>query len=396
MSQPPPSSSLGGLKAPPPSPPLNSQNSNSSASIKKSSASGVSTPTHTSAPSVSADGMAVVQHQIAQHEKQFVDLHKSMNDIAQALIALKTAMNDKVSTDHSSASVDHSSASAEHKQAMHVHPVASSTVSNTLAHRAEVKDSVYDATKQLFNIADAKQQAITAYASAASNNTSSNTTLNSTMYDFNLNDSVSEYKNVGNSSQHTSSSLSLLSSSLMPSSEEASAPTVAELLQSGIKAQGVAKESKIKDVNKFIEVLSEQAKTIVKNPDGLISPADWLMYTMHLFKLLHEYGLAATLEYHYKLIKRVQSTGVKLNDEQSSMMIQIGIMSKYRMLNPSSTTLASQLIHSSGASGGKSGNGNKATRTTKFTGTPCPYHTKLLGRSANHTEADCRVKSNKQ
>ena len=190
--------------------------------------------------------------------------------------------------------------------------------------------------------------------------------------------------------------------SLMPTSAVVGQPTLSDLLQSGIKVTSTTNDkNKIKDVHKLLELLTEQAKAIVKSSslttsehDSTICAAsDFLLYTLQLMKLLFEYGLHATLEYHFALLKRVHDGECILKGEHPMLMFEI--LSKYKRLHHDKL-LHSSLVHSSNYnnnnnySNKQQSSGRKST--PKFTGTPCTYHTKLLGRSANHSDEQCRAK----
>ena len=178
-------------------------------------------------------------------------------------------------------------------------------------------------------------------------------------------------------------------------------PTLSELLQSGIKVASTTHDkNKIKDVHKLIELLTEQAKAIVKSSSSMSATSttehdssncaagDFLIYTLQLLKLLFEYGLHATLEYHFALLKRVHAGECTLKGEHPMLMFEI--FSKYKRLHYEKL-LYSSLVHST-TSSTNSNKQQSARRTApKFNGTPCTYHTKLLGRAANHSDEQCRV-----
>jgi TusA-related sulfurtransferase len=177
-------------------------------------------------------------------------------------------------------------------------------------------------------------------------------------------------------------------SALMPQPASASPASIVDLLQSGLKSAAANHEQKIKSVEDFIKLLSEQAKHIVQNKGDV---TDFLLYSLNLTKYLTEYGLQATLYYHFELLKKMQAGEItQLHLDQP--MIYINMTSRFSRLNQTNL-LASQKIGSMSAST-KSAYKSNAGRTAaaKFTGTPCPFHTKQLGKPANHSEADCRVK----
>ena len=186
----------------------------------------------------------------------------------------------------------------------------------------------------------------------------------------------------------------------MPTAAVVNQPTLSELLQSGIKvASTTHDQNKIKDVHKLLELLTEQAKSIVKSSsdhDSSSCPAsDYLMYTLQLMKLLFEYGLHATLEYHFALLKRVHNGECSLKGEHPMLMFEV--FTKYKRLHHDKL-LHSSLQHST-YSNSSSFNQNKQQQARKqipkFSGTPCAFHTKQLGKPANHSDEQCRVAKSK-
>ena len=249
--------------------------------------------------------------------------------------------------------------------------------SRTISHREQVKDDTIESTKSLFNISEAKQRAIADYST---NNLTFD--LSDTMIDMNETkyDKVSNQNNISFISQ------------LLPTNTASDRTSLAELLQSGIKVSNAAATTgnhKIKDVHQLLELLTEQAKAII-SADNASGASEYLIYTLNLMKLLFEYGLNATLDYHFKLMKRIQTKETKLTNEQPMLMLDI--MSKYkRVINDK--LLHSTLIYSnSNKSNTTNTKSSGARTTTKFTGTPCSYHTKLLGKPANHSDDQCRAK----
>jgi hypothetical protein len=156
----------------------------------------------------------------------------------------------------------------------------------------------------------------------------------------------------------------------------------------------------------LIELLTEQAKSIVKSSSlttsehdsSTCASSDFLIYTLQLMKLLFEYGLHATLEYHFALLKRVHAGECVLKGEHPMLMFEI--LSKYKRLHHDKL-LHSSLLHSNNNNNNNNNYSNSYSNkqqssarksTPKFTGTPCSYHTKLLGYSANHSDEQCRAK----
>jgi hypothetical protein len=227
---------------------------------------------------------------------------------------------------------------------------------------------------------------------------------------FNLNEStidmnetkLSDYvsTNIQHNNNNNNNNFSFIQS-LMPTAAVVGQPTLSDLLQSGIKVASTTNDkNKIKDVHKLIELLTEQAKSIVKSSSLTTSEhdsttcaaSDFLLYTLQLMKLLFEYGLHATLEYHFALLKRVHAGECVLKGEHPMLMFEI--LSKYKRLHHDKL-LHSSLVHSNNNYSSSSSYKQQSSArkpTPKFTGTPCSYHTKLLGRSANHSDEQCRAK----
>lgn len=260
--------------------------------------------------------------------------------------------------------------------------------SNTLSNRDKVKQEKFQTVKQLFNLSDSKLQAITRYIDNNDND------LNDSVI-FTDDSLLDESKASLDSTVSKSHNLNFISK-LLPASTATSQATIAELLQSGLKANATTHANKIKDVEEFIKLLTEQAKATVALKKET-SSSDFLLYTMQLMQLLIKYGLKATLEYHFALMKKVQTDECELNSEQP--MLLFDLLSKYRRLQHTNL-LTSTLIHqSSGATAydnksksGSARNSNTRTSTAPFTGTPCAFHTKLLGHAANHSAETCRAK----
>lgn len=283
----------------------------------------------------------------------------------------------------------------------------------TLLNRDASKDRILDASKSLFGLSSDKHDTIEQYSNSKTNNINNNNMINQS---FNLNEStidmnetkLSDYvsTNIQHNNNNNNNNFSFIQS-LMPTAAVVGQPTLSDLLQSGIKVTSTTNDkNKIKDVHKLLELLTEQAKAIVKSSSSLTTSehdsntcaaSDFLLYTLQLMKLLFEYGLHATLEYHFALLKRVHAGECVLKGEHPMLMFEV--LSKYKRLHHEKL-LHSSLIHSnnnnysnSNSSYSNKQHSSSARKTTpKFTGTPCAHHTKLLGRAANHSDDQCRAK----
>jgi hypothetical protein len=374
------SSSLGALRSPatsaPPSPTMVS----------------ISGPEHTSTGSSKhTDTQIIEQKQLqnkikfieTQSQKQSDDIHEMKQSMSLLLEAIHSLKVDRVPISSTQTHTDTHLYTSSHPDSdsdsvsVNPRPIANKIVaSNTMSHREQVKDNTIEATKTLFDLSAAKQNAISNYA-------------NST---FDLSDTMIELNETKNENVSSQQNISFISS-LLPQSNTSDRTSLAELLQSGIKANSLSTVHKIKDVHKFLELLTEQAKTIVQsdNQSGSGS-SDYLLYTLSLMKLLFDYGLNATLDYHFKLMKRIQAKECKITTEQPMLMLDI--MSKYKRVS-SDKLLHSTLLYTSNTSTGKSSsksNSNPRSANSKFSGTPCAFHTKQLGHPANHSDEQCRAK----
>ncbi len=318
-----------------------------------------------------------------QSQKQSDDIHEMKQSMSLLLEAIHSMKVDRVSISSTQTNANsnlYSNASDSDSVSIITRPIANKIVmSNTMSQREQVKDNTIEATKTLFDLSSAKQQAIANYA----NNQTFD--LSDTMIDLN------ETKNDHVSLQQQQNNISFISS-LLPQSNTSDRTSLAELLQSGIKANATSSNHKIKDVHKFLELLTEQAKTIVQTDNQSGSGAsDYLLYTLSLMKLLFDYGLNATLDYHFKLMKRIQAKECKILTEQPMLMLDI--ISKYKRVS-SEKLLHSTLLYTSNSSTGNksSSKSNPRSGNGKFSGVPCSYHTKQLGYSANHSDEQCRAK----
>jgi hypothetical protein len=317
-----------------------------------------------------------------QSQKQSDDIHEMKQSMSLLLEAINSMKVDRVpisSIQENKNTNLYSTSSDSDSISIVTRPQANKIVmSNTMSQREQVKDNTIEATKTLFDLSSAKQQAISNYA----NNQTFD--LSDTMIDLN------ETKNDHVSLQQQQNNISFISS-LLPQSNTSDRTSLAELLQSGIKANATSSNHKIKDVHKFLELLTEQAKTIVQTDNQSGSGAsDYLLYTLSLMKLLFDYGLNATLDYHFKLMKRIQAKECKILTEQPMLMLDI--MSKYKRVS-SEKLLHSTLLYTSNTSTSKSSSkSNPRSGNGKFSGVPCAFHTKQLGHPANHSDEQCRAK----
>jgi len=348
-------------------------------------------------PSATADEMKILHQRLAQQDSAMQQMNDSIRTIASAIQMMHSNSQVKPVVDFTPASsvpVHDANADAIAIQTAaakaNANTHAQSRLTNTIVNRELNKDKIVEASKQLFGTTDSKLQAIEAYANL---NNSSYNMMNDSTLDLNLTDTILQ-NNSNVSTQHINNIPFL--TQLLPAPTSASQATVTELIQSGIKATASANNSKIKDVNQLLELLTEQAKLITTSTSASSdnkAAADYLQYTLHLFKLLFEFGLQATLEFHFKLLKKVQAGECGLNTEQPMLMLDI--MSKYKRLHHTELLKSQPFYASSSNNKQPYSKPNARNATSKFTGTPCPYHTKLLGRDANHSAEQCRAKDKK-
>ncbi len=313
------------------------------------------------------------------------EMKESMNLILKAIQTISKEQKNESSNTHTHTQREEethtetqkqkTSSSADSDRDSSIVPPIKPVPSRTLSHREQVKDDTIESTKTLFNISEAKQRAIADYST---NNLTFD--LSDTMIDMNETkyDKVSNQQNISFISQ------------LLPTNTASDRTSLAELLQSGIKVSNAAATTgthKIKDVHQLLELLTEQAKAICAS-DNATGASEYLIYILNLMKLLFEYGLNATLDYHFKLMKRIQTKETKLTTEQPMLMLDV--MSKYkRVVNDK--LLHSTLLYANSNKPTTTNNKNNGARTTtKFTGTPCSFHTKQLGKPANHSDEQCR------
>ena len=117
----------------------------------------------------------------------------------------------------------------------------------------------------------------------------------------------------------------------------------------------------------------------------------YLHYSLQLIKLLFEFGLHAVVEFHFKIMKKIQQTNCALSADDPMLLFEL--LTKYKRLNHTNLLHSTSVNYTSNSSSAFNKHNYKLQpRTNKFVGTPCPFHTQRLGRPANHSEADCRVK----
>jgi hypothetical protein len=321
-----------------------------------------------------------MQEQQSETKRELSDLKFQIGDLVSLM---QSIVSDRTSTNLTS-----STASSEPKQVDSV-PVQAKPISlsSTLIQRDRVKDQVFESSKKLFGVSDSQLNTIDAMNSRQS-------AINQT-FDFNESTIQLDESKLSDNVSNNPNNFAFIQQ-LLPTAT-ASQPTLTELLQSGLKATAANNDrTKIKDVHKLLELLTEQAKSIIKSSEQSHdstsnATSDYLIYTLNLMKLLFDFGLQATLEYHFALMKKVQANECRLTGEHP--MLYIEIASKYKRLQ-TSNVLQSSLMFTSNTnsnSNSKSSNGKSNGRTPKFTGKPCEYHTKLLGKPANHSSDDCRV-----
>lgn len=362
----------------------------------------------TNDPSKTHAGMKNYDDQIAlltlQHTTQAAQHAKDMMNMNTSLQKMMTMMQ-AISTQTSITAPAQATAAAAASPTVVV-PVSidSSVVNASLSHGRRVKQQLFDQSQTLFGISENKQNAIADYSNSTVTPINPNSTLNlnpNSTFDM-MNDSTIDMNNATNLNLNSSVSLNTnphnisFLSQLMPIPEPTNPTyTFNDIYTSGLKAVASTHAHKIKDVDSLLQLLQEQAKLIVlhsRTSSVAESQApEFLLYTLRLFKILLMFGLQATLEYHFALIKLIQDGETKLNADQPMLMLDM--VSKYKRL-VHTNLLTSQLVHSPSTAKPYGTKSTTAARnaTSKFSGTPCSYHTKLLGKPANHADADCRAK----
>jgi hypothetical protein len=265
--------------------------------------------------------------------------------------------------------------------------ISNTPQTNTVQNRIQNADKISSAAKTLYDLPIAEQQSILQYAQSASAVNSSFNELDETVANEEI--KVSSQNNNNNNNYN-------FISRLMPVSADAlHPPSMDEIFKAGFKA--AASNPKVKDANAFIELLIEQAKVITSNNSNTNTnnnqaTVDYLHYSLQLIKLLFEFGLHAVVEFHFKVMKKIQQTQCSLTADHPILLFEL--VTKYKRLNHTNLLHSTPVYFNSNPSYNSSYNKSKSSfgrNSTKFTGTPCPFHTAKLGRPANHSESDCRV-----
>ena len=362
-----PGSSLGSLPKPPSAPP----SPKTASELFGSNSTNSSTTTSTSTSNID-DTIRALQHQQQQ----------SNSEVSQIKNMMMTLMNKLTIANNNDNSINSTSSNSNASTA-----IATATTTNVqpsiVSQRVNNSNIIHSASQQLFGLSEEKHAAIQNYST--NSNLNSNFNLNNTYHDDDVDTTIEIERKLNVSSTH---SMPSFISALMPQPVSASQTSIVDLLQSGLKSAAANHENKIKSVEDFLKLLNEQAKHIIQNKGDV---SDFLLYSLNLTKYLTEYGLQATLYYHFELLKKMQA-GEIIQLHLDQPMIYINMTSRYTRLNQVNL-LNSQKIGSMSTSNNKPAFKSNAARTSKFTGTPCPFHTKQLGKPANHSEADCRVKT---
>jgi len=319
------------------------------------------------------DTIRALQHQQQQSSREFSEM-KNMMITLMSKITIANSNDNSINSNHFANSNASATATAT---ATHVQPIATVNVN-----RVKNSEFIKSASQQLFGLSEQKHAAIHNY----STNSNSNSNLNNTYHEDEIDTTIDMERKLNVSSTHCMPSFI---SALMPQPVSASQTSIVDLLQSGLKSAAANHENKIKSVEDFLKLLNEQAKHIIQNKGDV---SDFLLYTLNLTKYLTEYGLQATLYYHFELLKKMQAGEiVQLHVDQP--MIYINMTSRFARLNQTNLLNSQKIGSMSSSNANKPAYKSNAARTNKFVGVPCPLHTKLLGKPANHSEADCRVKS---
>ena len=171
----------------------------------------------------------------------------------------------------------------------------------------------------------------------------------------------------------------------VPTDNASNTPTLDSIFKLGFRA--AASNPRIRDPLSLIELLLEQARVFASTATQPAQVAEYMMYSLQLVKLLMEFGLQAATEFHFKCIRQLQQSGGTLTAEQPMLFAEM--TSKFRRLS-SYNQLNSIPVNFNSQSKAKPRLG-----TFKFSGKPCEFHTSKLGRPANHSDAECRAKPQK-
>jgi hypothetical protein len=318
-----------------------------------------------------ADRQTLDQHSAQLHHltSQFTALSNLLLSVDSKLTSIQQSTSIPVAAAASSA-IEHKHTADEHASAVKVHTnTPTSNVSSTLSNRLTQADRTSAAAKALYDLAPEDQQSIFNYSTSHS--------LEETV-------AMEEAKV---SSAHTSDNKYNFISKLLPVPIDAAAnpPSLDVILKAGFRA--TASNPRVKDPLALVQLLLEQAH-IVSSGNDKAAVAEFMVYSLQLIKLLLEFGLQATTEFHFAAVKQMQQSGSALTANHPLLLFEL--MTKYRRLNQLNA-LNSVPVNSSSAYASKS-----KPRLSKFTGKPCEYHSKQLGRPANHSDADCRAAKQKQ
>lgn len=368
------SSSLSSLK-PPSAPPSPSFQSTAPASANEP----------TPSPTPSDDTIRHLQHVSQSNSTDIHNMQLALKDV------LKLVENVSSKIDHFSSNFSAPSTAFARNHAnnnanandINNNPIISNTPqTSTIQNRIQNADKISNAAKTLYDLPIAEQQSILQYAASASAVNSSFNELDDTV----TNDEIKV------SSQQNNNNYNFISKLLPVSADALNPPSMDEIFKAGFKA--AASNPKVKDAHAFIDLLIEQAKVITSNNSSSNTNnnnnqavVDYLHYSLQLIKLLFEFGLHAVVEFHFKVMKKIQQTQCSLTADHPILLFEL--VTKYKRLNHTNL-LHSTPVYFTSTTKSKSSYGYGRT-STKFTGTPCPFHTSKLGRPANHSEADCRV-----
>jgi hypothetical protein len=300
-----------------------------------------------------------------------------------------------------------------------------STIANIVTQRNNESSKINNNSNKIFSLSSNDAQSIHSYAN------NNNNMINASFANLNdstilidrdeskllLNDSnvSSNILNVNNANTHANSNTNTnlnhnfnFISQLMPSPAIASQPTLTDLLTTGLKATAKQSDAKINNVHQLIDLLTEQAKQMISTSDTEHHQhSSFLLYSLQLFKLLFDFGLQATMQFHFALMKKVQQQETKLNDEQPMLMLNL-VSTFGRLPNTRNLLYSIPIANSNGnnnnysnkssSSFGKSGYNARTSNqqySKPFSGTPCEFHSKN-GIIAKHSSAECRVAKQKQ
>ena len=340
----------------------------------------------TQSPTPSDDTIRHLQHISASHT---TEIH-SMQTTFTSVLKLVESMSSKIDNVSANFSAPVSAFASNHaNNTAHAIDTNNNTIisntpqTNTVQNRIQNADKISSAAKTLYDLPIAEQQSILQYAQSASAVNSSFNELDDTVANDEI--KVSSHNNNNNNYNFISRLMPVSADALHP-------PSMDEIFKAGFKA--AASNPKVKDANAFIELLIEQAKVITSNNSNTNNnnnPAtvDYLHYSLQLIKLLFEFGLHAVVEFHFKVMKKIQQTQCSLTADHPILLFEL--VTKYKRLNHTNLLHSTPVYFNSNPNSSYKSKSSFGRTSTKFTGTPCPFHTAKLGRPANHSESDCRV-----